>query len=69
MGQRIHKRVGAPEPAAGLSWPKALRAVQAWLIPWSVLARYWRSWSPAPEGCAKSDVACELRVRVRGSVW
>ena len=22
-----------------------------------------------PEGCAKSDVACELRVRVRGSVW
>jgi membrane-associated phospholipid phosphatase len=22
-----------------------------------------------PEGCAKSDVACELRVRVHGSVW
>jgi hypothetical protein len=21
------------------------------------------------EGCAKSDVTCELRVRVRGSVW
>ena len=21
------------------------------------------------EGCAKSDMACELRVRVRGSVW
>jgi hypothetical protein len=36
------------EPAAGLSWPRALRAVQAWLIPWSVLARCWRSWSPAP---------------------
>jgi hypothetical protein len=47
-GQRIHKRVGAPEPAAGLSWPKALRAVQAWPIPWSMLVRCWRSWSPAP---------------------
>jgi hypothetical protein len=26
----------------------ALRAVRAWLIPWSVLQRCWRSWSPAP---------------------
>jgi hypothetical protein len=25
-----------------------LRAVQAWLIPWSVLARCWRSWPPVP---------------------
>jgi hypothetical protein len=29
-------------------WPVALRAVRAWLIPWTVLARCWRSWSPAP---------------------
>jgi hypothetical protein len=36
------------EPAAKGSWPAALRAVRAWLIPWSVLQRCWRSWSPAP---------------------
>jgi hypothetical protein len=35
------------EPAKG-SWPMALRAVRAWLTPWSVLQRCWRSWSPAP---------------------
>jgi hypothetical protein len=46
-GGRRRPVIGA-EPAAGLSWPRALRAVQAWLIPWSVLARCWRSWSPAP---------------------
>jgi hypothetical protein len=28
-----------------------------------------RAAAAQPEGCAKSDVACELRVRVRGSVW
>jgi hypothetical protein len=39
--------IGA-EPAVSSSWPVALRAVRAWLIPWSVLARCWRSWSPAP---------------------
>jgi hypothetical protein len=26
------------EPAVSSSWPVALRAVRAWLIPWSVLA-------------------------------
>jgi hypothetical protein len=39
--------IGA-EPAVRRSWPVALRAVRAWLIPWSVLQRCWRSWSPAP---------------------
>jgi hypothetical protein len=39
--------IGA-EPAVRTSWPAALRAVRAWLIPWSVLQRCWRSWSPAP---------------------
>jgi hypothetical protein len=29
--------IGA-EPAVSSSWPVALRAVRAWLIPWSVLA-------------------------------
>jgi len=45
-GQR-RPDIGA-EPAVRTSWPVALRAVRAWLIPWSVLARCWRSWSPAP---------------------
>ena len=36
------------EPAVGSSWPAALRAVRAWLTPWSVLQRCWRYWSPAP---------------------
>jgi hypothetical protein len=36
--------IGA-ESAFSSSWPVAVRA---WLIPWSVLARCWRSWSPAP---------------------
>jgi hypothetical protein len=39
--------IGA-EPAARPSWPQALRAVRAWLTPWSMLQRCWRSWSPAP---------------------
>jgi hypothetical protein len=39
--------IGA-DPAVSSSWPAAVRAVRAWLIPWSVLARCWRSWSPAP---------------------
>src|SRR5215218_10637123 len=39
--------IGA-EPTVSGSWPVALRAVRAWLTPWSVLTRCWRSWSPAP---------------------
>jgi hypothetical protein len=39
--------IGA-EPVVSSSWPVALRAVRAWLIPWSVLQRCWRSWSPEP---------------------
>ena len=45
-GQR-RPDIGA-EPAVRNSWPVALRAVRAWLVPWSVLARCWRAWSPAP---------------------
>ena len=40
------------EPADRTSWPVALRAVRAWLTPWSVLWRCWRSWSPAPPPAA-----------------
>jgi hypothetical protein len=46
-GGRRRPGIGA-EPAVSSSWPMALRAVQAWLTPWSVLQRYWRAWSPTP---------------------
>lgn len=35
-----------------MTWPRALRAVRAWLEPWIMLQRYWRAWSslaPPPE--------------------
>ena len=35
-----------PPPAP--SWPRALRAVRAWLSPWTVLQRWWAAWSKAP---------------------
>lgn len=28
-----------------VSWPRALRAVRAWLEPWIRLRRYWQAWS------------------------
>jgi len=37
----------APPPPAP-SWPRALRAVRAWLSPWTVLQRWWQAWSKAP---------------------
>lgn len=40
------------EPATSerpqVTWPKALRAVRAWLEPWVLLRRFWRAWSPQP---------------------
>jgi len=36
---------GPPPPP---SWPRALRAVRAWLSPWTVLQRWWTAWSKAP---------------------
>ena len=30
------------------SWPRTLRAVRAWLSPWTVLQRWWAAWSKAP---------------------
>ena len=35
-----------PRPAP--SWPRALRAVRAWLSPWIALQRWWPAWSKAP---------------------
>jgi hypothetical protein len=43
------ERGGPPAvPAAALSWPRALRAVRAWLTPWTALQRWWTAWSTAP---------------------
>ena len=42
---------GGPAPAGpppAPSWPRALRAVRAWLSPWTVLQRWWTAWSKAP---------------------
>jgi hypothetical protein len=39
-----HETVPPPAP----SWPQALRAVRAWLSPWTVLQRWWTAWSTAP---------------------
>ncbi len=37
-----------PHDRPTLSWPVALRQVQGWLDPWTMLWRYWRAWSSAP---------------------
>jgi hypothetical protein len=39
-----HAAVPPPAP----SWPRALRAVRAWLSPWTVLQRWRTAWSKAP---------------------
>ncbi len=44
------ERGGAPadQPTAYPCWPKALRAVRAWLTPWLLLQRWWKAWSDKP---------------------
>jgi hypothetical protein len=37
-----------PRCRPSVSWPVALRRVQAWLAPWVMLWRYWRAWSDLP---------------------
>jgi hypothetical protein len=44
--ERGGPRAAAPRPAP--SWPRALRAVRAWLSPWIALQRWWPAWSTAP---------------------
>ena len=41
-----HATAVPPPPAP--SWPRALRAVRAWLSPWTALRRWWPAWSKAP---------------------
>jgi hypothetical protein len=44
--ERGGPRAAVPPPAP--SWPRALRAVRAWLSPWIALQRWWAAWSKAP---------------------
>jgi len=44
--ERGGPRAAAPLPAP--SWPRAIRAVRAWLSPWIALQRWWQEWSNAP---------------------
>jgi len=44
--ERGGPRAALPQPAP--SWPRALRAVRAWLSPWIVLQRWWQAWSDRP---------------------
>ena len=39
------RRHAGPPPS---SWPRAIRAVRAWLSPWIALQRWWAAWSKAP---------------------
>ena len=48
-GARPRREGGrAPPPPPAPSWPRALRAVRAWLSPWIALQRWWTAWSKAP---------------------
>ncbi len=43
------ERGGPPAlPPPAPSWPRALRAIRAWLTPWIALQRWWQAWSKAP---------------------
>ena len=44
-----------------MCWPVALRGVRAWLEPWLMLRRYWRSWSPLPPPPALRGLLEHLR--------
>ena len=44
--ERGGPRAAVPAPAP--SWPRALRAIRAWLSPWIALQRWWPAWSTAP---------------------
>jgi DDE superfamily endonuclease len=39
---------GPPGPSQPPCWPRAIRAVRAWLAPWITLQRWWAAWSNAP---------------------
>ena len=46
-GGRGGADAAVPPPPAP-SWPRALRAIRAWLSPWIALQRWWPAWSKAP---------------------
>ena len=47
-GQDLAAERGGAAATRPPSWPRAIRAVRAWLSPWIVLQRWWQAWSKAP---------------------
>ncbi len=49
-GRKLSAESGGPRAAVppAPSWPRALRAVRAWLSPWIALQRWWQAWSRRP---------------------
>ena len=35
-------------PQRWVPWPVALRQVRGWLMPWTVLQRWWHAWRQGP---------------------
>ncbi len=44
--ERGGPHAATPPPAP--PWPRTLRAIRAWLTPWTVLQPWWQAWSKAP---------------------
>ncbi len=55
------RKEGAPGPPP--CWPRAIRAVRAWLAPWITLQRWWAAWSNAPPPPASPDQLGRGRLR------
>ncbi len=45
---RGERGAAAAVPPPAPPWPRALRAIRAWLSPWIALQRWWPAWSTAP---------------------
>jgi hypothetical protein len=48
MDQAFIRVSVVPGKSTLLCWPAALRRVRAWLEPWVILGRYWRTFSDKP---------------------
>ena len=55
----------AAPPAEYPSWPRALRAVRAWLTPWLLLQRWWQAWTHEPATRATPATPQRRRTRPR----
>jgi hypothetical protein len=44
----VERGPSGPHQPQPVSWPRAIRAVRAWLDPWTTLHRCWRAWTNEP---------------------